>query len=73
MSIAQLCRWFWVPRATFYYRGERRAPHEHARRCGGRGGPASDRPESDLGLRRFTAQVRRELQAAVNRNKVHAP
>ena len=28
VAIAQLCRWFGVPRSTFYYRGERRRAAE---------------------------------------------
>jgi putative transposase len=70
VSIAQLCRWFGVARSTFYYRGERRAPSvldaavvEGIRRV-------IDRNPT-YGLRRITALVRRELQAAVNRKKVH--
>src|SRR5262249_42011443 len=32
VSIAQLCRWFGVPRSTFYYRGERSRPARSTRR-----------------------------------------
>jgi hypothetical protein len=66
VSVAQLCRWFSVPRSTFYYRGERRrAPEldralvELVRRLIGE--------NPDYGLRRLTVQVRaagsREPQA----------
>jgi putative transposase len=72
VSIAQLCRWFGVPRSTFYHRG----PPERRQRC------AIDAAVVEAvrkvidanptyGLRRITALVRRELQAAVNRKKIH--
>jgi len=70
VSIAQLCRWFGVPRSTFYYRGDSPVPSvldaavvEVVRQV-------IDRNPT-YGLRRITALVRRELQAAVNRKKVH--
>ena len=70
VSIAQLCRWFGVPRSTFYYRGERRhAPEldavlvELVRRL------IAENP--DYGLRRLTVLVRRELREAVNRKRIH--
>lgn len=72
VSIAQLCRWFGVPRSSFYHR---RTP-ERRQRC------AIDAALVDVvrriidanptyGLRRITALARRELQAAVNRKKIH--
>ena len=70
VSIAQLCRWFGVPRSTFYYRGERPrsaaldlALVELVRRL------IAENP--DYGLRRLTVLVRRELRTAVNRKRIH--
>jgi putative transposase len=70
VSITHLCEWFSVPRSTFYSRAERR-------RC-----PVLDQAlvelvgrlieeNPDYGVRRLTVLVRRELQAAVNRKKIH--
>src|SRR5262249_50483756 len=70
VSIAQLCRWFGMPRSTSYYRGERRQAPELDRalvELVGRLIAANP----DYGLRRLTVLVRRELQAAVNRKKIH--
>ena len=70
MAIAQLCRWFGVPRSTFYYRGERRRRAELDRdlvELVGRLIAAN--PE--YGLRRLTVLVRRELREAVNRKRIH--
>ena len=70
VAIAQLCRWFGVPRSTFYYRGERRRAAELDRdlvELVGRLIAAN--PE--YGLRRLTVLVRRELREAVNRKRIH--
>ena len=70
VAIAQLCRWFGVPRSTFYYRGERRRTAELDRdlvELVGRLIAAN--PE--YGLRRLTVLVRRELREAVNRKRIH--
>jgi len=70
VAIAQLCRWFGVPRSTFYYRGERRRRAELDRdlvELVGRLIAAN--PE--YGLRRLTVLVRRELREAVNRKRIH--
>lgn len=73
VSIAQLCRWFGVPRSTFYYR----PPVPAAPRV-----PVIDEAlatqiraiidaEPVVGLRRITARVRRTAAAPVNRKKIH--
>jgi len=70
VSIAQLCQWFGVPRSTFYYRAERRrssALDQALVELVGR--LIEENP--DYGVRRLTVLVRRELQAAVNRKKIH--
>ncbi|HZR81831.1 MAG TPA: IS3 family transposase [Candidatus Binatia bacterium] len=70
ISITKLCRWFGVPRSSFYYEPE--TPGE----------PAIDEElvetirgvieaEPAFGLRRITAVVRRKLLRAVNRKRVH--
>jgi putative transposase len=72
VSIAQLCRWFGVPRSTFYYRPRVAAPRV----------PVLDEAlvgkiraiieaEPVAGLRMITARVRREATVPVNRKKVH--
>ena len=70
--MARLCRWFGVPRSTVYYRGA--AAGRQGRAIGAalvetvrqiiEANPA-------YGLRRITALARRELQAAVNRKRIH--
>jgi putative transposase len=72
VSIAQLCRWFAVPRSTFYYRPTPAAPRP----------PVLDEAlvalirsiieaEPAVGLRMITARVRRAYPTAVNRKRVH--
>jgi putative transposase len=72
VSIAQLCRWFGVPRSTFYYRPAAGSPRP----------PVLDRAlvatirtiieaEPTAGLRTITARVRRKSATPVNRKKVH--
>ena len=70
VSIAKLCRWFGVPRSTFYYEPESRgeavidgAIAAVIRRV------IEENPA--YGVRRITAMVRRELKRRVNRKKVH--
>jgi len=72
VSIAQLCRWFGVPRSTFYYRpaaGAPRVPVLDAALV------ATIRTIIDAapaaGLRMITARVRRASAVPVNRKKVH--
>jgi hypothetical protein len=70
VSIAQLCRWFWVPRSTFYYRGTRPRAVELDRALVALVGRLiAENP--DYGLRRLTVLVRREPRAAVNRKRIH--
>ena len=73
VAIAKLCRWFGVPRSTFYYR---RPPAP---------GPqvvVVDRvveqtirtiidAEPTVGVRMITARVRRTSQTPVNKKKIH--
>ena len=72
VAIAQLCRWFGVPRSTFYYR-----PPPVRRRT-----PVVDpalvttirtiiEGEPAAGLRMITARVRRTSPVPINRKKVH--
>ena len=70
VSIARLCRWFGVPRSSFYYRPQPAAPVvlatdlvEMIR------GVIDENPT--YGLRRITAMVRRRAGAPVNRKRVH--
>lgn len=70
VSIAQLCRWFGVPRSTFYYRGARRRARALDRGLVELVGRLiAENP--DYGLRRLTVLVRRELREAVNRKRIH--
>ncbi len=73
VSIAKLCRWFGVPRSTFYYR----PPPAAAPRV-----PAVDtalatqirtiiEAEPAAGLRMITARIRRDAATPVNRKKIH--
>jgi putative transposase len=73
VSIAQLCRWFGVPRSTFYYR----PPASSAPRL-----PVVDKEletkiraiidtEPAVGLRMITARVRRTADGPVNKKKIH--
>jgi len=71
VSIAQLCRWFGVPRSTFYYR----PPADRPVRCppwtadvAGKIRAMID-AEPAAGLRMITARLRREVP--VNRKNVH--
>jgi hypothetical protein len=72
VSMARLCRWFGVPRSTFYYR-----PAPGAVRV-----PALDtalvatirtiiEAEPAAGLRMITARIRRASPVPINRKKVH--
>ena len=72
VSIAQLCRWFGVPRSTFYYRSPVTAAHA----------PVLDRAlvatiraiieaEPAAGLRMITARIRRASPVPINRKKIH--
>jgi len=72
VSIVQLCRWFGVPRSTFYYRpttGVVRVPVLDAALV------ATIRTiieaEPAAGLRMITARVRRASPVPINRKKVH--
>ena len=72
VSIAQLCRWFGVPRSTFYYRpttGAVQAPVLDTALV------ATIRTiieaEPAAGLRMITARVRRASPVPINRKKVH--
>ena len=72
VSIVQLCRWFGVPRSTFYYRpttGVARVPVLDAALV------ATIRTiieaEPAAGLRMITARVRRASPVPINRKKVH--
>ncbi len=73
VSIAQLCRWFGVPRSTFYYRPPADAVPTP---------PVVDRAleakiraiideEPAAGLRMITARIRRAADAPVNKKKIH--
>ena len=73
VSIAKLCRWFGVPRSTFYYR----PPVSAVPRV-----PVIDEglaaeirtiidAEPVAGLRMITARVRRKSVGPVNRKKIH--
>src|SRR4026207_288038 len=70
VSIAQLCRWFTVPRSSFYYTTRRR------------GAGILDAALTMLvreiidanptyGLRRITALLRRQVDRQINRKAVH--
>jgi putative transposase len=70
VSIAALCRWFSVPRSSFYYRPTPR----RARPCN----PDRVRLVREIvaanplyGLRRIVAVARRKSPEAVNRKAVH--
>jgi len=73
VSIAQLCRWFGVPRSTFYYRPSAEALPKS---------PVVDRDleakvrdiidqEPAVGLRMITARIRRAADRPVNKKKIH--
>jgi putative transposase len=70
-SIAQLCRWFGVPRSTFYYRPTLgpRAPVVDGALVGAIRTIIEAEPAA--GLRMITARVRRGQPTPVNRKKVH--
>jgi len=72
VSIAKLCRWFGVPRSTFYYRPQTSTPRV----------PMMDEvvaaqirsiidAEPVVGLRMIVARVRRQSPGPVNRKKIH--
>ena len=71
VSIARLCRWFGVPRSSFYYRPQPAAapPAMSADLVGMIRGVIEENPT--YGLRRITAMVRRRAGAPVNRKRVH--
>ena len=73
VSIAQLCRWFGVPRSTFYYRPPVRAVPKP---------PVVDKgletkiraiidKDPAVGLRMITARIRRTADEPVNQKKIH--
>jgi putative transposase len=73
VSIAQLCRWFGVPRSTFYYRPPANPPPRS---------PAVDtavegqiraiiEAEPAVGLRMISARLRRVASTPVNKKKIH--
>jgi len=73
VSVAQLCRWFGVPRSTFYYRPPADAVPKP---------PMVDRAletkireiideEPAVGLRMITARIRRAAEEPVNKKKIH--
>ncbi len=73
VPIAKLCRWFGVPRSTFYYRppvaGAPRVPIIDA-------APAAQirtiiDAEPVVGLRMIVARVRRQSAVPENRKKIH--
>lgn len=72
VSITQLCRWFGVPRSTFYYRpapGTARPPvidETVAKQI-----RAIIEAEPVAGLRMIVARVRRTAPTPVNRKKIH--
>lgn len=70
VAIAQLCRWFDVPRSSFYYEARDRAPAVFDEAL-----VVAIRQVIDAhpayGVRLITATVRRQLAKAVNRKKVH--
>jgi putative transposase len=73
VSIVQLCRWFGVPRSTFYYR----PPVAMAPRPPGVDATLEARiraiveTEPVAGLRMITARIRRDAAEPVNRKKIH--
>jgi len=70
VSIARLCRWFGVPRSSFYYRPQPAAPPAmSADLVGMIRGVIEENPT--YGLRRITAMVRRRAAVPVNRKRVH--
>lgn len=70
MSIAQLCRWFGVPRSTFYYQPETSQPAVIDAELSEQIRTIIDANPS-YGLRRITALVRRQSAGSVNRKRVH--
>ena len=73
VSIAQLCRWFGVPRSSFYYRPETpttpRVPVVDAELSETIRQVIEEDPA--YGVRRITVIVRKKLKRKVNRKKVH--
>jgi len=73
VSIAQLCRWFGVPRSTFYYRPPADAvppPPVVDRALEAKIRAIIDQ-EPAVGLRMITARIRRAVEAPVNTKKIH--
>ena len=71
VSIARLCRWFRVPRSSFYYKPERSPlpPVIDAEICEQIRAVIEENPTH--GVRMITAIVRRKAKRPVNRKKVH--
>ena len=71
VSIARLCRWFGVPRSSFYYKPERSPlpPVIDAAICEQIRAVIEENPTH--GVRMITAIVRRKAKQPVNRKKVH--
>jgi len=73
VSIAQLCRWFGVPRSTFYYRPPADAmakPLVVDRELETKIRAIIDQ-EPAAGLRMITARIRRAADTPVNKKKIH--
>jgi putative transposase len=70
VSIAQLCRWFGVPRSSFYYEPQDPKPVALDETLARMIREIIDENPT-YGLRRITALLRRKLMRKVNRKKVH--
>ena len=70
VSIAQLCRWFAVPRSSFYYTTRRRGPGILDAALTMLVREIID-ANPTYGLRRITALLRRQVDRQINRKAVH--
>jgi putative transposase len=70
VTIAQLCRWFGLPRSTFYYRPDSPRPPTLDEALTKEIRAVIDENPS-FGLRRITVMVRRRMASRINRKKVH--
>ena len=70
VSIAQLCRWFTVPRSSFYYTTRRRGPGILDAALTMLVREIID-ANPTYGLRRITALLRRQVDRQINRKAVH--
>ena len=70
VSISKLCKWFNLPRSTFYYQPEVKQPRQTDEALTLKIRKIIDEfPQ--YGLRRIMALIKKEWHEAVNRKKVH--